>query len=90
MLMTQQRAGLSLAVTHMLTQRELIHCECWTISIFLSMITNRVKNIDAMLKIPTSCGCFVDNEKHGRDVDATVLSIGLPMCITHKPCSYVC
>ena len=57
---------------------------------FLSMITNRVKNIDAMLKIPTSCGCFVDNEKHGRDVDATVLSIGLPMCITHKPCSYVC
>ena len=42
----------------------------------LSMITNRVQNIDAMLKIPTSCGCFADNEKHGRDVDADVLLIG--------------
>ena len=75
MLMTQQRAGLSPAVTHMLTQRKLIRCDCWAFS-FLSMITNRVQNIDAMLKIPTSCGCFADNEKHGRDVDANVLLIG--------------
>ena len=69
MLMTQYRAGLSLAVAHMLTQRELIHCECWTIFISVHDIKPR-PNIDAMLKIPTSCKCFADNEKYGRDVDA--------------------
>ena len=31
---------------------------------------------DVMLKIPTSCGCFADNESHGHDVDADVLLIG--------------
>ena len=69
MLMTQQRAGLSLAVTHMLTQRKLIHCDCWTIFISVHDIKPR-PNIDAMLEIPTSGTCLADNEKHGRDVDA--------------------
>ena len=71
MLMTQQRAGLSPAVTHMLTQRKLIHCDCWTIFISVHNIKPR-PNIDAMLKMPTSCGCLADNEKHGREVDANV------------------
>ena len=71
MLMTQQRAGLSLPVTHMLTQCKLIHCDCWTIFISVHDIKPR-PNIDAMLKIPISCKCFADNEKHGREVDANV------------------
>ena len=69
MLMTQQKASMSEDVTHMLTQRKLIHCDCWTIFISVHDIKPR-PNIDAMLKIPTSCKCFVDNEKYGRDVDA--------------------
>ena len=71
MLMTQQKASMSEAVTHRLTQRKLIHCDCWTI--FISVYNIRPRpNIDAMLKIPISCKCFADNEKHGREVDANV------------------
>ena len=43
---------------------------------FLFMIPNRIQYTDVMLKIPTSCGCFADNENHGHDVDADVLLIG--------------
>ena len=75
MLMTQQKASMSEDVTHMLTQRKLIHCDCWTIFISVHNIKPR-PNIDAMLKIPISCKCFDENEKHGRDVDANVLLIG--------------
>ena len=75
MLMTQQKAGLSLAVTHMLTQRKLIHCEFWTI--FISVHDNKprpkywcdVENTNLMWLLD-------ENEKHGRDVDANVLLIG--------------
>ena len=74
MLMTQQKASMSEAVTHMLTQRKLIHCDCWTI-FSLSMI-NRVQDIDAMLIIPTYCRYSADNENHEYDAEADVLLIG--------------
>ena len=57
-------------------QSKLTHCDYWAF-LYLSLITNRVQYTDAMLKIPTSCGCFADNENHGHDVDADVLLIGL-------------
>ena len=43
---------------------------------FLFMIPNSIQHTDVILKIPTSCGCFADNENHGHDVDADVLLIG--------------
>ena len=75
MLMTQQRAGLSLAVAHMLTQRKLIHCNCWTIFSFV-YDKNRVQDIDAMLRILTYCRYSADNENHEYDAEADVLLIG--------------
>ena len=52
MLRTKQNAGLSLAVTYTLTQSKSTHCEFLAFFSFLSMITNRVQNNDAMLKYP--------------------------------------
>ena len=75
MLMTQQKASMSEAVTHMLTQRKLIHCDCWTIFISVHNIKPR-PNIDAMLRILTYCRYSADNENHEYDAEADVLLIG--------------